>query len=205
MIVAIVVAVVVAAYGAGTLPVARWVGRARGFDPTTAGSGNPGASNAWRVGGRAAGAVVLVGDVSKGALPTLAGAAVGGRPLAVAAGMAAVLGHVAPPGRRGGKGVATLLGVLVVVAPLAALVGAAVWAAVTAATRVPALGSMALLVTALATLAVVHAPVGELAVFLAAGLVVVVRHRGNLGRLRSGGEEERPICNGPVPTTRGHR
>ncbi|MGH9117337.1 MAG: glycerol-3-phosphate acyltransferase, partial [Acidimicrobiales bacterium] len=75
------VLVVIAAYLAGTFPTALIVGRRLGFDATTAGSGNPGASNAYRVGGRRAGLLVFAGDLLKGALAAGLGLAVGGRAL----------------------------------------------------------------------------------------------------------------------------
>ncbi|MEY2446856.1 MAG: acyl phosphate:glycerol-3-phosphate acyltransferase, partial [Acidimicrobiaceae bacterium] len=92
--------VVVGAYVLGGFPTAALVGRRSGFDPAGAGSGNPGASNSFRLGGTRAGVLVLIGDVGKGALAAGAGLAVGGRGLGVAAGAAAVVGHVAPIGRR---------------------------------------------------------------------------------------------------------
>ena len=69
---------VVAGYGLGTLPTALLVGRRTGVDPTIAGSGNPGASNVYRTSGKTAGALVLLGDLAKGALAAGAGLAVDG-------------------------------------------------------------------------------------------------------------------------------
>ena len=103
---------VLPAYLLGTFPTAILVGRREGRDPTSEGSGNPGASNALRTMGRRAAALVLIGDVGKGAAAAAAGAAVGGRAVGVGCALAAVVGHVAPVTRRfrGGKGVATLTG-----------------------------------------------------------------------------------------------
>src|SRR4051812_14518120 len=104
--------VVVGAYLLGCFPTAGIVGRRAGFDADSAGSGNPGASNSFRLGGVRAGVLVLVGDGAKGTVAAAAGLLVGGRALALAAGAAAVIGHVAPVTRRfrGGKGVATAAG-----------------------------------------------------------------------------------------------
>ena len=104
--------VVVAAYLLGTFPTAALIGRMTGHDPTAEGSGNPGATNVLRTSGRGAGVAVLAVDVAKGALAVGLGLLVGDHTLGVIAGAAAVLGHVAPVGRRfrGGKGVATAAG-----------------------------------------------------------------------------------------------
>ncbi|HEY5888757.1 MAG TPA: glycerol-3-phosphate acyltransferase, partial [Acidimicrobiales bacterium] len=116
--------VVVVAYLVGTFPAAALIGRLTGHDPTAEGSGNPGATNVLRTSGRWAGATVLAIDVAKGALAAGLGLLVGDHTLGVVAGAAAVLGHVAPVGRRfqGGKGVATAAGASAVVFPVLSLI-----------------------------------------------------------------------------------
>lgn len=115
-------------------------------DVRASGSGNIGATNVARVAGRGWGALVLVLDALKGALPVLA--ALRWEPSApwlhAVVGLAAFLGHVFPPwlGFKGGKGVATALGVLVVLLPVSAAVGFVVWALVVAVTRVSSVGSL---------------------------------------------------------------
>src|SRR3954465_2639001 len=101
-------------YLLGTFPTALIVARLTGHDPTQEGSGNPGASNVYRLAGARAGAAVFLGDAVKGAAATAIGRAVGGPPLAMACGVSAVLGHVFPlfRGFRGGRGVATAAGPL---------------------------------------------------------------------------------------------
>jgi glycerol-3-phosphate acyltransferase PlsY len=179
------VLVLAAAYMLGMLPTALIVGRRIGFDPTSAESGNPGASNAFRLGGRRAGAVVLAGDLGKGVVASFAGMAIGGRPLALAAGAMAVLGHVYPlvRGGHGGKGVATALGVVLVLEPWLALAGVAVWLVVAGITRVAALGSIALVTTVAFAVAIIGRPTWEVLGLTAVGVVVEIRHRGNLSRL----------------------
>ena len=107
------VLVVVAGYLLGTFPTAALVGRLTGHDPTAEGSGNPGATNVYRTSGRGAGVAVLLDRPGQGrpgrrARPPASATTSSG----VAAGAAAVLGHVAPVTRRfrGGKGVATAAG-----------------------------------------------------------------------------------------------
>jgi glycerol-3-phosphate acyltransferase PlsY len=185
---------VVPAYLLGTFPTAILVGRREGRDPTAEGSGNPGASNTFRTMGRRAGAVVLVGDVAKGALAAAMGLATGNRAIGVACGLAAVLGHVAPATRgfRGGKGVATGAGMAVVLLPLPTLVLAVVWAVAVRLFGAASAGSVAVAVGFPVGAALVGRPPGEVLAFAACGVLVVARHRGNLERLRRG--EERSLA-----------
>ncbi len=188
---AAVLGVVAAGYLLGTFPTAQLVGRRLGFDPTEEGSGNPGASNTSRLGGARAGAVVLAGDAAKGALAAGLGYAVGDRTTAWAAGAAAVVGHLWPATRRfrGGKGVATVAGVGLVCVPLGMLGLAAIFAVVAKVTGTAAAASL----TVAALLPVAAALLGHdtVEVVIAAGLgvLVVVRHRGNIRRLLAGTEE----------------
>ena len=184
------VAVVLVAYLLGTFPTAHLVGRREGFDPTASGSGNPGASNVTRIGGRRAGVLVLLGDAGKGALAAGLGLAVDGRLLAWVAGAAAVAGHLWPITRRlrGGKGVATAAGATLVCAPLAFVPLAVVFAVLVKVTGHAAVGSIALAVLLPPAVAALGRPWEEVLVAAAVGLVVVVRHRENIGRLRRGEE-----------------
>jgi glycerol-3-phosphate acyltransferase PlsY len=188
---------VVPAYLLGTFPTAILVGRWRGHDPTTEGSGNPGASNAFRTMGRRAGALVLLGDLAKGAVAGGAGLATGNRAVAVACGLAAVLGHVAPVtrGLRGGKGVATAGGMALVLLPVPALALAALWLVVAKLTDAAAVGSLVIAAGLPVAAALVGRPAGEVVAFAVCGLLVVARHRGNIDRLRRG--EERSLRSTP--------
>lgn len=174
-----------AAYLIGMFPTAQTIGRLVGRDPTTEGSGNPGATNMFRVAGRGAGAAVLAGDLLKGAIPTMVGLAIGGRELAAAAGAAAIIGHIAPISRgfRGGKGFATGAGVAFTLWPLVAIGGLVVWLVSFALFRRSSL-------SALLTVAVF--PVGvwlqgrdpwEVIYAAAFGVVIIGRHHENIRRL----------------------
>jgi glycerol-3-phosphate acyltransferase PlsY len=188
---------VVPAYLLGTFPTAILVGRREGRDPTREGSGNPGASNTFRTMGRRAGALVLAGDLAKGALGAAGGLATGHRGVGVACGLAAVLGHVLPATRRfrGGKGVATGAGMAAVLLPVVALGLAVVWAVAVRVVGAASAGSVAVAVGLPAGAVAAGRPAAEVAAFAACGALVVARHRGNLGRLRRG--EERSLAAPP--------
>jgi glycerol-3-phosphate acyltransferase PlsY len=188
--VAVAALVVVGAYLLGGFPTAALVGRQSGFDPAVAGSRNPGASNSFRLGGARAGVLVLAGDVGKGAVAAGVGLGVSGRGLGVAAGAAAVVGHIAPITRRfrGGKGVATAVGMVAVLEPVAALAGGLVWAVVAIITRKAVLASIAMVASIVLTIAVAGHRSWEVATLAGVAVLIVVRHRGNLARLRTGEE-----------------
>jgi acyl phosphate:glycerol-3-phosphate acyltransferase len=177
-----------AGYLLGSIPFGLLVARAvRGVDVRASGSGNIGATNVVRVAGVGPGLLVLALDAAKGVLAVLlARAFVPGAPFVQAVcGLAAVLGHVFPfsLGFRGGKGVATALGVLSVLVPAAALAGVLAYALVFALSRISSLGSLAAGPAAVAAAAVwpgTGLSVGFTSVLYA---VIVFTHRGNIRRL----------------------
>jgi len=181
---------VVVSYVLGMFPTALLVGRRTGVDPTSAGSGNPGATNVLRTAGRRAALLTLLGDGGKGALAAALGWAVGGHGLGVACGVAAVVGHIAPVTRRfrGGKGVATAAGMVLVLFPLVALVGAVAYGLAVAVTRVGSVGSLTAAVVVPVTAALTGVPGWELAGLVACEALVVLRHSGNIRRLVQGEE-----------------
>jgi glycerol-3-phosphate acyltransferase PlsY len=109
---------------AGSAPTAVWLGRWRGLDLREQGSGNPGAANAFRLGGPVLGAVVLITEVGKGWAAVWLGASIGGPPAAALAGMGATLGNSYNPwyGLSGGKGLAITAGTLGAAWPILAAV-----------------------------------------------------------------------------------
>jgi glycerol-3-phosphate acyltransferase PlsY len=172
-------------YVLGTFPSAILVAKANGIDISTFGSGNPGASNVTRALGWRKGVWVYVLDALKGAIPTAIALVVDGRPLAYWCGAAAILGHMFPVFRRfrGGKGVATGSGVLVVLFPILFVVCVAAWWVITKVTGKAAIGSI--VAAALVPIGLIVA--GEeawefVAVLLLSGLVAL-RHAGNVGRM----------------------
>jgi acyl phosphate:glycerol-3-phosphate acyltransferase len=185
---------VVPAYLLGTFPTAALVARAGGHDVLAEGSGNPGASNVTRLMGWKAGAVVMVGDFLKGTIAAGVGLAVGGRLAAYVLGIAAVLGHVFPVTRRfkGGKGVATASGALVVLFPWIVAGLAVVWFLLA---RVLKRASVASIVCTLLFL-VLAVAAGydwvEVAVLAGLAVVIVGRHAANVRRLVRGEEPQLP-------------
>lgn len=183
-------AAVLGAYIIGCLPSAAIVGRRFGFDPRAAGSGNPGATNALRLGGRQAGAAVLAMDLAKGALPTIVAARMGSHALAGAVAAATVVGHTLPVHRPGGggKGVATAAGAFAVLAPHALLMSAVAFVAVVLKTRIVSAASVvAAAILPLAAIVVSSDRAVVLTSVFLAG-VVLVRHRGNISRVVTGSE-----------------
>src|SRR5262245_38399034 len=173
-------------FAAGSVPWGVIVAKQRGVDIRQKGSGNIGATNVARVLGLANGLLVLLLDSAKGWLITLAAARFDGDPWVVAAtGFAAILGHCFSPllGGKGGKGVATALGVFVIVSPATALVAVSVFLVVAGRTRIPALGSLGGVTSATIYAFVTSAPTPVEMLALATTLLLVYTHRGNIARL----------------------
>lgn len=184
------VLVVAVAYLLGTAPTAALVGRRFGTDPTQAGSRNPGASNVYRTAGAKAGALVFAGDALKGIAATVLGLAVGDRRLALACGAAAVVGHIFPVTRRlrGGKGVATACGMMVVLFPLVAAGGAVVWGVMAKVSGKASLASLTLAVLLPIGVLVLGRPAIEVGGVAGVAALVILRHAGNIERLVRGDE-----------------
>jgi glycerol-3-phosphate acyltransferase PlsY len=162
-------------------------------DPRKQGSGNPGATNVLRLGGKKAAALTLAGDVLKGAIPVLLAHLLSDSPTVLAGtAVAAVIGHMYPVffQFKGGKGVATTFGaVAALVFPVALFMGA-VWVLTAMATRYASLASLAAAVAApLFALVFIQQPAYILALVIIAALLVY-RHRENIQRLRDGVESE---------------
>ena len=180
------------AYLLGSIPFGLLLSRAvAGVDVRKVGSGNIGATNVARAAGKWPGALTLLLDVAKSALPMLAARRALGPDhpgWEAAVGLSAFAGHLFPVYLRfrGGKGVATGLGVLLVLSPWAALAGAATWGVAFAATRISSVGSLSAAAVSVVVAWMIHggqSPVAWTATVVAT--VVLLRHRGNIGRLRS--------------------
>jgi glycerol-3-phosphate acyltransferase PlsY len=183
----------IASYLLGSLPFAVLVSQAlRQADPRTYGSGNPGATNVLRGAGRVAAALTLIGDAGKGALAVWLGRQVGDgdEVIAILCGAAAFLGHVFPVFLRfrGGKGVATFLGVLLAFAPWLGLACCVLWLAVAAVSRYSSLASLSASIGAPVLLGLFQGADVQLAVIVAMSALLAWRHRSNVAKLRAGTE-----------------
>ncbi|MEM7377640.1 MAG: glycerol-3-phosphate 1-O-acyltransferase PlsY [Pseudomonadota bacterium] len=186
------IACLLLAYAVGSISSAVLVCRLLGLpDPRGEGSGNPGATNVMRIGGKGAAAATLAGDAGKGLLPTALAAGLIGTEGAVAAcALGSFVGHVWPVWFqfKGGKGVATALGALFGTSLLVGVLAGATWLAVALAFRI---SSLAALATFAAVPAYLYMSTGSAlltASFTVIAAVLFVRHRDNIGRLLRGEE-----------------
>jgi glycerol-3-phosphate acyltransferase PlsY len=186
------VLVVAAGYILGSMPWGLWLPRALlGVDIRTMGSGNPGATNVWRVLGFRWGLPVALLDIAKGLAAALLGRWVSGDLVAVLAGFAAMAGHWRPlflHWRKGGKMVATTGGVGLGLATFASLAAAGVWIAVFLVTRYASVASMVSAATLplFALLFGASWPIVTFTVVAAVGIVLL--HKANIARLFRGTE-----------------
>lgn len=175
------------AYLLGSVPFAVVVSRSMGLpDPRSFGSGNPGATNVMRTGSRKAAALTLLGDAGKGALAVALGrwAGLDTDELALC-GLAAFVGHVFSVflGFRGGKGVATAAGVLLVLEPVLGLAVCGVWLAAFRLSRVSAVGALSAGLAAIPLGWLVLG--GSVAAWSVAlmSLILLARHQSNIRQL----------------------
>ena len=191
--------VVIGAYLVGGIPWALLIGKwTRGIDIREHGSGNTGAANSFRILGRGPGFAVFALDFAKGVVPMLVALWVSTLMphewtdgLLVLTGMAAMLGHSYSPYMRfaGGKAIATGGGVVLVLSPLCLLVIGAVFFVVAVPTRFISLGAVCAALAYPLTVAFLYQGRPWLLAFAAiAALLVVWRHRGNIGRIIRGQE-----------------
>ncbi len=209
---AVFLSAVVVAYLVGAIPFGMLIARLHGKDLRSIGSGNIGATNVSRACGRKWGYICFALDVVKGAVPVIVFPMVAPREamsagffaMWLAVGIVAILGHVFPVylNFKGGKGVSTSLGVALGVWPyftLCGLVALLVWVACVLKWRYISLASICAALTFPATLAVAAAVVPNwqlgqmwplLVVAITIPVLVIVRHRENIARLRTGTESK---------------
>ena len=183
---------IVLGYLVGSVPFAFLITKGlAGVDVRSVGSGNVGATNAFRAARPAVGLIVVTLDVAKGvAVVWLAGRLGADDPTRAAAGVATIIGHVYPVWLRfhGGKGVATAGGVFGVLSPGATAVVAATFLAVAWRTRYVSIGSIAASVLLVPLVYVMGATLSTVIGAAAASALIIYRHRGNMARLGAGTE-----------------
>jgi acyl phosphate:glycerol-3-phosphate acyltransferase len=186
-----------AAYLIGAVPIGYLVGRAFGVaDIRRHGSGTIGATNVLRTAGRLPAILTLVGDIAKGYLAVVVGAALGARSpggdtgVVAASAVAAVIGNCWSVflGFRGGKGVATGLGAMLRIVPLAVLPAALVWLVVTVSFRYVSLGSILAASCVPLGALLLGTPAPFVIASFAVGAIIVARHHANISRLLAGHE-----------------
>lgn len=189
------ISLVIAAYLLGSIPTAVWVGQAfYGIDVREYGSGNAGATNTFRVLGKKAGIPVLIIDVLKGmlgaSLPLWFGLDYTEEKMVnfqLTLGVGALLGHIFPvyAGFRGGKGIATLLGIMLAIHPAATGMAAGVFLIVFLITKYVSLSSMSAAVSfPLIVILVFKSPIPSLTIFsLFIAILVLFTHQKNIERL----------------------
>jgi glycerol-3-phosphate acyltransferase PlsY len=188
------IALIPLAYLLGSVSAAIITCRLMGLpDPRTQGSNNPGATNVLRMGSKRGAAITLAGDFLKGLLPVLLGVVLGMEPMILALiGLAAFLGHLYPVffGFKGGKGVATALGVILGLSWPVALAALLTWVVMAKVFRI---SSLSALIAAVLTPLYCYllAPQWEyILLFSVLSLILIWRHRENIRRLLSGEEKK---------------
>jgi len=185
---------VVGAYLLGSVSSAIIVCRLVGLpDPRTQGSSNPGATNALRIGGKKAGAITLLGDGLKGLLPILVGQLLdAGLAVLAATGLAVFLGHLYPVffGFRGGKGVATALGVQFGLYWPIGLTVAVIWLVVARLLKISSISALVCMVLAPVVVWIFRPEPILIWMQVLISLILFWRHRSNIRNLMSGAESK---------------
>ncbi len=188
----LLVSAVVAAYLVGAIPFGLLFARLlTGKDPRQHGSGNIGATNAMRTGGKKVGALTLLADILKGTLPVAIAILLGGDELLIGSvALAAFLGHIFPVylGFKGGKGVATMFGVVIPWLPWVAVGAFVVWFVSFKLTRYVSLASIAAGVSLPLFSLFIQASWVAFGVCTVLGALMILRHQSNIQRLIAGDE-----------------
>jgi len=182
---------IILAYLLGSIPVGLVLARLKGRDPRTVGSGNIGATNVMRTAGKAIGILTLAGDIAKGFLPAWLAIEAGEPKLIVAGiGVAAFLGHLFPIYLRfkGGKGVATAVGVFLALEPAAVIILVCVFIMALLIWRYVSLGSLIGAALMPLLLFIFAAPAAYTLAALIIAALIFYKHRDNIRRLLQGTE-----------------
>lgn len=166
--------------------------KVKGIDIREHGSGNTGMTNILRVLGRGPAAIVLLGDALKGIAATAPGLYLDNPSYAVAGGLAAMFGHTYPlfHSFKGGKGVATGLGIILVLAPEVTLIAIIVFVISVYISRYISLGSVLAALSVAINMAIFHKPLPVILFGLLGASFVIYRHKSNIKRLYEGKENK---------------
>ncbi len=180
-------------YLMGSIPVGILLSKLKGTDPRRVGSGNIGATNVMRAAGKGLGILTLLGDIVKGVIPTALAISTNQPELLVAlTGFLAFCGHLYPLFLhfKGGKGIATSLGVFLVISPLAIAVSAMVFIALLFKWRYVSLGSLVGTALLPAVIFFLGSPPEYFGLSVVLAALIWIKHRDNLRRLMTGSENK---------------
>ena len=186
----------VVSYLIGSIPTGVLIARAFNVDLTKTGSGNIGATNVLRTLGKKMGVLTLIGDALKGAIPVLIAMFARPEPLnqptVFYCALAAFFGHIFPVylNFKGGKGVATALGIFLVVFPLLTLFAAVIFVLTVAKTKFVSLGSMLAALSIPIFVSIRANSPYQLSMAIIISLVVIAKHKDNFMRLLEGKENK---------------
>jgi glycerol-3-phosphate acyltransferase PlsY len=175
----------------GSIPFGLLFTKRKGIDLRTVGSGNIGATNVMRAAGKGAAILTLLGDMLKGAAAVALGKVMGAEPLYQGVlGLSAVAGHDFSLFLkfRGGKGVATSIGVLLLYAPKAGILTIALWLATIAITRISSMGAIVSFALMPLGVFMLGYPPKVLYIAVMISALLIIKHRGNIQRLLKGTE-----------------
>lgn len=197
---------IVIAYAIGNIPFSVFVGNRAGHDLYNSGTNNPGASNVIRVAGWRWGLIAMVLDIAKGFIPTFVSLQIFDSYLTAEQNMAlgclvataAMIGHVVPIGRKGGKGVATGVGAVLALYPVIGLIMIITWLLLMVPFRTPAISSM--IATAILPIWVLidHNYMWEIAFAIVFYVLIAIRHIPNIKRLLDSSAEHEEGVNKKV-------
>lgn len=194
-----IIGILILGYLLGSIPFALLVGKwGHGIDIRQHGSGNLGTTNTFRVLGKKAGIIVLIGDLGKGAVASLVPILLASELHPLFAGIAAVIGHIYPifAKFKGGKAVATSGGMLLVTSPILFIILLASFLTTLRFSRMVSLSSIvaaSIGIVAAVSIGIVQHDWIVPTFFTVLALFVIFKHRDNIGRIRQGTESKIPL------------
>jgi glycerol-3-phosphate acyltransferase PlsY len=185
------VLLIIGSFLIGSVPVGLLVAKEKGIDIRKMGSGNIGATNVMRTIGKREALITLTGDILKGVIPVLLALKIFPDNIRVGLiGLAAIAGHDFSVFLRfkGGKGVATSLGVLLVFSPVSALFTIAVWISVFFITKISSLSALFAFILLPVNIYLIDNSEGKFLIALIITVLIVIKHKDNIVRLMHGDE-----------------
>jgi len=184
------VVVIILSYLFGSIPFGVLISKYKGIDIQKSGSGNIGATNVLRTLGRLPALITLFGDLLKGTFTILLAKGLLEEPWIALSGMAVILGHIFPISLRfkGGKGVATAIGVFLVYSPIVFISSVLIWSIVVYIFRYSSLGAIVTFLSLPVIISIMDPDKVKIIFSSLISLIILYRHRENIGRLLKGTE-----------------